>query len=87
MRPQHYNVRADRQTGKLFLVDQRPNRPIKRLADITEPVLMALAADVLADESVLKTERDIRFNDGGLIRLTIQDLTDEVRQPAEPLPT
>ena len=75
MKAHHYNVRADRQTGQLFLVEERRGKPIKRLADLTQPILLALAADVLADINLQKTERDINFSDGGIIRISVEDIS------------
>jgi hypothetical protein len=77
MNPKHLSVRMDPKTGDLWLTEERFRKPIKRIANITSPVLLALAADIVAEEGTASTTRDVKFSDGHRIRITVEDLPHE----------
>lgn len=66
MNPKHLSVRMDRETGDLWLTEERYRKPIKRIANITPHVLLALCADLIAEEGSLEVSRDITFPGYGL---------------------
>lgn len=74
MKPQHFNIRIDRTTGDFWLVIEKPAQPIKRIRNITSEVLLALCADLFETQGTKEVQRDIKFSDGGLVRLTVADL-------------
>lgn len=77
MNPKHVMVRMDRETGDLWLTEERYRKPIRKIADITNHVLLALSADLVAEDNTTNVTRDIRFSDGQVIRITIEAITDE----------
>lgn len=77
MNPKHVMVRMDRETGELWLTEERFRKPIKKVANITSHVLLALAADLVAEDRTQNVTRDIRFSDGQAIRITIEDIGHE----------
>lgn len=77
MNPKHAMVRMDRETGDLWLTEERFRKPIRKVANITNHVLLALSADLVAEDNTTNVTRDIRFSDGQVIRITIEAITDE----------
>ena len=81
MKADHYKVRIDRNTGEFWLTLEKPRQPVKRIRNITHDVLLSLCADLFAENGVTKVERDIKFADGGVVRMTIEDLNCEIKVP------
>lgn len=82
MKPKNIRLRMDRNNGDIWLVEERPNEPIKRLRNATDDVIRSLCADITAEEGTNKVIREMRFSDGMLIRLTVEAVTDENGPPA-----
>jgi hypothetical protein len=74
MKSKDYRIRVDRRTGEFFLTLEKRNQPMKRLANITEEILLCLCADINADGEGIGTIREIKFDDGSVVRLTVEDL-------------
>lgn len=77
MNPKNLSVRMDRETGALFLTEERYRKPIKRVADLTAPILLALCADLVAEENTEEVSRDVKFNDGFTARITVTAVKNE----------
>lgn len=73
--PKHISIRMDRQTGELWLTEEKYAQPVKRLKMITSDVILALAAEIIAVEDTRSACRDVKFSDGAHIRILVQDLT------------
>lgn len=72
MNPKHLSVRMDRVSGDLWLTEEKYKKPIKRVANITAHVLLALCADLMAEEGTEEVTRDVRFNDGSQVQIVIK---------------
>lgn len=75
MNPKNLSIRMDGNTGALFLTEEKYRTPIRRIADLTSPILMALCADLVSEDGTKQVSRDIKFSDGFAARLTIEDIT------------
>ena len=64
------------ETGDLWLTEERFRKPVKRIANINHHVLLALAADLTAENGTKTVTRDIKFSDGKAIRVTIEEVED-----------
>lgn len=75
--PKHLSIRTDPKNGDMWLVDQRPNDPrVRRVKDVTQDVLMALCADAIAMEGTRSLSRDVRFSDGVVFRIVVEEVLD-----------
>lgn len=74
MKPQHFDIRADRNTGDIWLTYEKPRERMKRIKNITAEVLSCLSADLLVEGGSKISQRDMLFSDGATIRFTIEDL-------------
>lgn len=72
MNPKHIRVRMDPATGDLWLTEERYRKPIKRVANITQHIYLALCADLVLQEGTTSVERDIKFSDGFSATITIK---------------
>lgn len=72
MNPRNLSVRVDRDTGDLWLTEEKYRQPIRKVANITAPVLLALSAELTAEDGSDSLTRDVRFSDGTAIRVTVQ---------------
>jgi len=81
VKPKNIRLRMDPNDGEIWLVEEKPNMPIRRLKKMTDDVILSLAADVTTVDGTKKTERDIQFSDGHRIRLTIEHLDPEESGP------
>lgn len=75
MNPKHISIRMDRETGEIWLTEEKYMQPVRRIKMITSDVVLALAADIVAVEDTRSAVRDIKFNDGTHVRLLVQDLS------------
>ena len=81
MKTKNIRLRMDPKDGEIWLVEEKPYQPIRRLKKMTDDVILSLAADVTAVDRTKKTERDIKFSDGHRIKLTIEHLDPEETGP------
>lgn len=77
MNPKNLNVRMDRETGEFWLTEERYRKPIRKVVNITDKVLLSLCADLFAEPDTKAVTRDVKFSDGGTVRLTVEDLGTE----------
>lgn len=77
MNPKHLSVRMDRETGALWLTEEKYRKPPRRVVDLTAPVLLALCADLVAEDGTQEVTRDVKFNDGFAARITISVIEKE----------
>ena len=77
MNVKNLGVRMDRNTGELYLTEEKPHQGIKRLANITAPVLLSLCADFAADQNTHSVGRDVKFGDDQSVRLLIYAAPEE----------
>ena len=64
MNPKFLSVRMDRVTGELWLTEERKGKPVRRVANLTAPILLALCADLVAVDGSKSVTRDVKFNPG-----------------------
>lgn len=83
MKPQHLQVRADREDGTLWIAHAKPRERVRRLKDVTAEVLFALCADVSHGDAPAGTvvDRDIKFADGTRCRVSVTILPPEDQNP------
>jgi len=75
MKPANLSIRMDSSSGDIWLTEERRNDPrIKRIKNVTQGVLMALCADIIAKPDTQSVSRDIRFSDGVLMRITVEEV-------------
>jgi hypothetical protein len=77
MNPKHLSVRMDPKTGDLWLTEERFRKPIKKVANITAPVLLALSAELTSVDNSQSLTRDVRFSDGTAIRITAEMIQED----------
>lgn len=77
MNPKYLNVRMDSATGDLWLTEERYRKPGKKLANITSPILLAFAAEFAAEDHTQSFSRDVRFNDGTALRITVEQVKEK----------
>lgn len=71
----HLNIRLDPKSGDIWLTQERPNDPaIRRIKNVTNDVLMAMCADAIAMEGTRSLSRDVRFSDGVVFRITVEEV-------------
>ena len=79
MNPKNLSVRLDNKDGAFWLTEERhvPGRPrlVKRLKDITEPVLLAFCADLYEVEGTRSVARDVKFPSGATARITATEIS------------
>ena len=74
MNPKSLNVRVDRDTGDLWLTEEKYRKPSRKIANITAHVLLALSAELTAEDGSDSLTREVRFSDDMVIRVTVQML-------------
>lgn len=82
MKAKDLGIRMDPKTGQIFLTEEKLRQPIKRLADITAPVLLSLCADLNSERDTHFVGRDVKFNDNKSVRILIYDAP--INQPEIP---
>jgi len=80
MNPKSVNVRMDRETGQLWLTEEKYRKPIRKIADITGPVLLAMCAESNTMGGPGGMSKDVRFADGSIIRITVENVDPEERE-------
>lgn len=84
MNPKHLSVRMDPKTGDLWLTEEKVRKPIRKIANITAPVLLALSAELVAEDNTKAFTRDVRFSDGTAIRITAEMIQEDPNVDEEP---
>lgn len=64
MNPKHLRVRMDRHTGELWLTEERFRKPVRKVVDLTAEILLAMCADLVAEDGTSRVTRDVKFNPG-----------------------
>ena len=77
MNPKSLRVRLDRETGEMWLTEEKFRQPIRKVANIDQHVLLALCADLYHEDGTKEVSRDVKFGDGTRARITIRDITGE----------
>jgi len=77
MNPKNLNIRMDRETGHMWLTEERYRQPIKKVANIDAHVLLCLCADLYHEDGTKEVIRDVKFADGTRARILIRDITGE----------
>lgn len=77
MNPKHVGVRLHPETGDLWLTEERYRQRPKMVSNINGPVLLALAADMVAVDGTRRQTRDVLFSDGTAIRITVEQIEKE----------
>lgn len=73
MSSKQFAIKVDPRDGKFWLVMLKPGQQFRRLADVTDQVVLALVADLTYEGGVRAIERDVTFADGKTFRITIED--------------
>lgn len=74
MNAKNLAIRVDRNDGSMWLTEERPRQPIKRIGNITDKIFLALAADLSMEENTKSSTREIKFSDGTSILITVEQL-------------
>lgn len=74
MNPKYFRIRTDRKTGDFFLTHEPPRQPMKRITKLTEEILLCLVADLTIDPNTKASIREIKFDDGSVIKVTVEDM-------------
>lgn len=77
MNPKNLNVRLDRETGELWLTEEKYRKPIRKISNITAPVLLAMCAESNAEGGDGGMSKDVVFNDGQIVRITVENIVSE----------
>lgn len=71
MKPTQVKIRSNRDDGSIWLTLEKPGQRIKPLRDVSDEVLLALCADLSAQENTETVERTVRFSDGMICKITV----------------
>lgn len=77
MNPKNLRVRMDRETGEMWLTEEKYRQPIRKIANIDSHILLCLCADLYHEDGTKEVSRDVKFADGTRARITARDITDE----------
>ena len=73
LNPKHFHVRSKAEDGSIWLTHEKFMEPIRPIKDVTNEVLLALCADLSANDQIAaKTEREVKFSDGWTCRVTVE---------------
>lgn len=72
MNPKNLSIRMDRETGALYLTEEKFRQRPKKIADLTAPIFLALCADLVVEDGTKQVSRDMVFGDGFKARLTVE---------------
>jgi len=75
MSPKHLSVRMDRTSGALWLTEEKYRQKPRRIIELTNHIMLALCADLIAEDNTIEASREIRFNDGFTALVTVKDIT------------
>lgn len=72
MKPNQLELRVDPADGQIYAVHVQRGKPIRKIKNITDDVLLCLCADLSADNVSKEVERSIKFNDGMICRIVVE---------------
>lgn len=70
-------IRMNPKDGRIWLTEEKYLGVVKPLKDVTKDVLLAMASDIVIEDGNKSVSRDIRFSDGAILRVTVEDVTKE----------
>lgn len=76
LNPKHFHVRTKPEDGTIWLTHEKYRQTIIPIKDVTNDVLLALCADLSADNETQKVERSIKFSDGWQCLVTVEVVRD-----------
>lgn len=76
LNPKHFHVRTKPEDGTIWLTHEKYRQTIVPIKDVTNDVLLALCADLSADNQTQKVERSIKFSDGWQCLVTVEVVRD-----------
>jgi len=68
-----FTVQIDPKDGTFWIVIKKPGQRFRKVAEVTDQVMLGLVADLIEDKCVRAIERDIIFADGRTFKVTIED--------------
>lgn len=78
MNPKNLGIRMDRETGDFWITEERyqPGQPrkVKRILNVTGPVLLAFCADLYEVAGTKEVSRDVKFPSGAMARITAVEI-------------
>jgi len=77
LNPKHLNVRMDRDTGEMFLTEEKFRKPIRKICSLDMAIMGCLCTDLYHENGTKEVTRDVKFADGTRARIIIRDVTDE----------
>ena len=82
MNPKYLNVRMNPETGDLWLTEERFRKPIRKITNITGHVMLCLCAEANKEGGDRGLSKEVRFSDGSVMRITIENIEDVSRNSA-----
>lgn len=76
MNPKNLSVRMDRESGALWLTEEKYRQFPRKIVELTNPIMLALCADLVAEEGTTSVEREIQFADGTRASVTVKLIQD-----------
>lgn len=76
MKPNQLSIRVNPVDGRIWLAHEPHLKPLRRLRDVTDDVMLALCADLSADEGSRAVERSVKFGDGMRCKITVEMVDD-----------
>jgi len=71
MKPAHIKLRVD-MDGRIWATHEQPTKPIRRLRDMTDDILLCLCADLSADDANREIQRSVQFSDGRRVVVSVR---------------
>ena len=84
MNPRHLNVRMDRDTGEMFLTEEKFRKPIRKICSLDQAIMGCLCTDLYHENGTKEVTRDVKFADGTRARIIIRDVTNEPDNNPDP---
>lgn len=73
LNPKHFHVRVKPLDGTIWMTWEKHLNPMVPIKDVTNDVLLALCADVTADNGLTdRVERSVKFTDGTRCKITVE---------------
>lgn len=72
MKPNQLEFRVDPNDGRIIAVHIQRGKPIRKIKDVTDEVLLCLCADLSADGKTEEVSRTIRFSDGMVCEVMVK---------------
>ena len=76
MNPKNLSVRMDRETGALWLTEEKYRKFPRKIVELTNAIMLSLCADLVAEEGTTSVEREIQFADGTRASVTVKLIED-----------